>query len=55
MIISEEDKKKLKEYLKWLEIQEDKKNGGMIGNKIHSNKNKYNGNNKRKEIWLSQD
>jgi len=39
MIISEEDKKKLKEYVKWLEIQEDKKNG-MIGNKIHLNKKK---------------
>jgi hypothetical protein len=54
MIISEEDKKKLKEYVKWLEIQEDKKNG-MIGNKIHLNKKKYNRKNKHKEIWLSQD
>jgi len=54
MIISEEDKKKLKEYLKWLEIQEDKKNGGMIGNKIHLNKKKYNRKNNKK-IWLSQD
>ena len=35
MIISDKDKKKLKEYVKWLEIQEDKKNGGMIGNKIN--------------------
>ena len=41
MIISDDDKKKLKEYLKWLEIQEDKKNGGMIGIKIHLNKRKY--------------
>tara|TARA_R110000744_G_scaffold34434_1_gene80257 strand:+ start:458 stop:625 length:168 start_codon:yes stop_codon:yes gene_type:complete len=55
MIISEEDKKKLKEYVKWLEIQEDRKNGGMIGNKIHLNKKKYNRKNKHKELWLSQD
>ena len=54
MIISEEDDKKLQEYIKWLNKKELKKNG-MIGSKVHSNKNKYNGNNKRKQIWLSQD
>lgn len=52
-MIKEEDKEKLLKYIEILKSQE--KKNGMIGNKIHLNKNKYNKKNKYKKLWLSQD